>query len=69
LPNDLDKIFEAFTHVFVVELNDEGVNGIGQFGGLLRVRYADKKIRGITKCDGLTWKVREILDRIAALTA
>jgi len=55
--------------VFVVELNDEGVNGIGQFGGLLRVRYADKKIRGITKCDGLTWKVREILDRIAALTA
>ncbi len=69
LPNDLDKIFEAFNHVFVVELNDEGLNGVGQFGGLLRARYADKKIRGITKSDGLTWKIREILDRIAALTA
>lgn len=69
LPNDLDKIFEGFTNVFVVELNDEGLNGIGQFGGLLRARYPDRKIRGITKCDGLTWKVREILDRIAALTA
>ena len=69
LPNDLDKIFEGFSNVFVVELNDEGLNGIGQFGGLLRARYPDRKIRGITKCDGLTWKVREILDRIAALTA
>jgi 2-oxoglutarate ferredoxin oxidoreductase subunit alpha len=69
LPNDLDKIFEGFANVFVVELNDEGLNGIGQFGGLLRARYPDRKIRGITKCDGLTWKVREILDRIAALTA
>jgi 2-oxoglutarate ferredoxin oxidoreductase subunit alpha len=69
LPNDLDKIFEGFTNVFVVELNDEGVNGIGQFGALVRARYPDRKIRGITKCDGLTWKVREILDRIAALTA
>jgi 2-oxoglutarate ferredoxin oxidoreductase subunit alpha len=69
VPNDLDKIFEAFNHVLVVELNDEGLNGVGQFGGLLRARYADKKIRGITKSDGLTWKIREILDRIAAMTA
>jgi 2-oxoglutarate/2-oxoacid ferredoxin oxidoreductase subunit alpha len=31
--------------------------------GLLRARYCDPKIRGINKTDGLTWKVREILER------
>ena len=32
-------------------------------GGVLRARYCDPKIRGINKVDGLTWKVKEILDR------
>ena len=32
-------------------------------GGLLRARFCDPKIRGINKTDGLTWKVREILER------
>jgi len=32
-------------------------------GGLLRSRFCDPKIRGITKTDGLTWKVKEILER------
>jgi len=63
LPPGLDDIFAGFNHVFVVELNDEGLYGAGQLGTLLRARYCDKKIQGINKTDGLTWKVREILDR------
>jgi 2-oxoglutarate ferredoxin oxidoreductase subunit alpha len=31
--------------------------------GLLRARYCDPKIRGVNKTDGLTWKVKEILER------
>lgn len=68
LPNGLEKIFEAFRHVFVVELNDEGLYGIGQFGSILRSRFADPRIRGINKSDGLTWKISEILSRARALT-
>ena len=67
LPNGLERIFKGFHHVFVVELNDEGIYGHGQFAQLLRARYADPKIHGITKTDGLTWKVKEILDRARAL--
>jgi 2-oxoglutarate ferredoxin oxidoreductase subunit alpha len=63
LPNGLEKIFAAFNHVFVVEMNDEGLYGYGQLAALLRARYCDPKIRGINKVDGLTWKVRDILDR------
>ena len=67
LPNGLEEIFQGFRHVFVVELNDEGFYGYGQLGQLLRARYCDPKIRGINKSDGLTWKVKEILDRARAL--
>ena len=63
LPNGLENIFAGFNHVFVVEMNDEGLYGYGQLGGLLRGRYCDPKIRGLNKTDGLTWKVREILER------
>src|SRR5947208_2687646 len=63
LPNGLENIFAGFNHVFVVEMNDEGLYGYGQLGGLLRARYCDPKIRGLTKTDGLTWKVREIMER------
>src|SRR5213083_2861239 len=61
LPNGLENIFSAFNHIFVVELNDEGLYGYGQLAGLLRARYCDPKIRGINKTDGLTFKVKEIL--------
>src|SRR5437867_11374452 len=37
--------------------------------GLLRARYCDPKIRGINKTDGLTWKVKEILDRARTVVA
>lgn len=66
LPNGLENIFAGFRHVFVVELNDEGFYGYGQLAGILRARFCDPKIRGITKTDGLPWKVREILDRARA---
>jgi len=61
LPNGLDNIFSGFHHVFVVEMNDEGLYGYGQLGGMLRARFCDPRIRGINKTDGLTWKVKEIL--------
>src|SRR5436305_10040474 len=63
LPPGLENIFAGFNHVFVVEMNDEGIYGYGQLAGLLRARYCDPKIRGINKTDGLTFKVREILER------
>jgi 2-oxoglutarate ferredoxin oxidoreductase subunit alpha len=63
LPPGLDNIFSGFNTVRVVEMNDEGLYGYGQLAGLLRARYCDPKIRGINKTDGLTWKVRDILER------
>ncbi|MHB8522109.1 MAG: 2-oxoacid:acceptor oxidoreductase subunit alpha [Limisphaerales bacterium] len=64
LPNGLENIFAGFHHVLVVELNDQGLYGYGQLAGLLRARFVDPKIRGITKTDGLTFKVKEILAQI-----
>jgi 2-oxoglutarate ferredoxin oxidoreductase subunit alpha len=64
LPNGLENIFSGFNHVFVVEMNDEGLYGYGQLGAVLRARYCEAKIQGINKTDGLTWKVKEILENI-----
>ncbi len=64
LPPGLENIFSGFNHVFVVELNDEGIYGYGQLAGLLRARYCDPRIRGINKTDGLTFKVKEILGQM-----
>jgi 2-oxoglutarate ferredoxin oxidoreductase subunit alpha len=66
LPPGLDNIFSGFNAIRVVELNDEGLYGYGQLAGLLRARYCEPKIRGINKTDGLTWKVKEILERAQA---
>ena len=68
LPNGLDKIFSGYTHVIVVELNDEGFYGYGQLAAILRARYCDPRIRSVTKTDGLTWKVKEILQRALHIT-
>ncbi len=65
-PPGLENIFSGFNIIRVVELNDEGLYGYGQLAGLLRARYCEPKIRGINKTDGLTWKVREILERARA---
>ncbi|HAM72910.1 MAG TPA: 2-oxoacid:acceptor oxidoreductase subunit alpha [Verrucomicrobiales bacterium] len=69
LPEGLENIFAGFRHVFVVEMNDGGLYGHGQMAMLLRGRYCDPKIRGINKVDGLTWKVREILEATRAAVA
>jgi 2-oxoglutarate ferredoxin oxidoreductase subunit alpha len=62
LPNGLENIFSGFNRVFVVEMNDEGLYGYGQLGAVLRARYCDARIQGINKTDGLTWKVKEIVE-------
>jgi 2-oxoglutarate ferredoxin oxidoreductase subunit alpha len=66
LPPGLENIFSGFNAIRVVEMNDEGLYGYGQLAGLLRARYCEPKIRGINKTDGLTWKVKEILERVRA---
>ncbi|HTL59371.1 MAG TPA: 2-oxoacid:acceptor oxidoreductase subunit alpha [Candidatus Limnocylindrales bacterium] len=66
LPPGLENIFSGFNTIRVVEMNDEGLYGYGQLAGLLRARYCDPKIRGINKTDGLTWKVKEILESAQA---
>jgi 2-oxoglutarate ferredoxin oxidoreductase subunit alpha len=63
LPPGLENIFSGFNTIRVVEMNDEGLYGYGQLAALLRARYCDPKIRGINKTDGLTWRVKEILER------
>jgi 2-oxoglutarate ferredoxin oxidoreductase subunit alpha len=64
LSNKLDHVIARFRRVFVVEMNDSGLYGYGQLGALLRARYCDSRIQGINKTDGLTWKVREILEQV-----
>lgn len=66
LPPGLEEIFAGFNHIRVVEMNDEGLYGYGQLAGILRARYCDPRIRGINKTDGLTWKVKEILQQATA---
>jgi 2-oxoglutarate ferredoxin oxidoreductase subunit alpha len=69
LPPGLENIFAGFNHVYVVEMNDEGIYGYGQLAALLRARFCDAKIRGLNKTDGLTWRVREILERAKSAVA
>lgn len=69
LPNGLETIFERFENVVVVELNDEGLYGNGQLATLLRSRYCDPKIVSVCKTDGLTFKVKEIIERIDEILA
>ena len=65
LPNGLDTIFARFRRIIAVELNDEGLYGFGQLATILRARYCDPKIRSLTKTNGLSFLVREIVDGIS----
>jgi 2-oxoglutarate ferredoxin oxidoreductase subunit alpha len=67
MPNGLEDIFSGFNHVIVVEMNDEGLYGYGQLAAILRARYADPKIRAVNKVDGLTFKVKEIIEKVKAV--
>ena len=43
-------------------MNDEGLYGFGQMASILRARFCDPRIRSLTKTDGLTFRVREIVE-------
>ena len=64
LPNGLEKIFEKFKRIVTVEMNDQGVYGYGQLAMILRARYCEPKITSFTKTDGLTFRVKEILEGV-----
>jgi 2-oxoglutarate/2-oxoacid ferredoxin oxidoreductase subunit alpha len=64
LPNGLDLIFKRFKRVVVVEMNDQGLYGYGQLATVLRARYCDPRVGSFTKTDGLTFRVKEILQGI-----
>jgi 2-oxoglutarate ferredoxin oxidoreductase subunit alpha len=64
LPNGLEKIFDKFKRIVTVEMNDQGVYGFGQLATILRARYCEPKITSFTKTDGLTFRVKEILDAV-----
>src|SRR5437016_5567639 len=64
LPNGLEKIFEKFKRIVTVEMNDQGLYGYGQLATILRARFCEPKITSFTKTDGLTFRVKEILDGV-----
>jgi len=64
LPNGLEKIWPKFKRVVTVEMNDQGVYGYGQLATILRARFCESKITSFTKTDGLTFRVREILEGV-----
>src|SRR2546425_801930 len=64
LPNGLEKIFAKFKRIVTVEMNDQGLYGFGQLATILRARYCESKIHTVTKTDGLTYRVKEILQAV-----
>jgi 2-oxoglutarate ferredoxin oxidoreductase subunit alpha len=64
LPNGLVGVFARFNRIVVAEMNDEGLYGFGQLATLLRARFCDPKIQSLTKTDGLTFRVKEILQGV-----
>jgi 2-oxoglutarate/2-oxoacid ferredoxin oxidoreductase subunit alpha len=64
LPNSLEKIWPKFKRIVTVEMNDQGLYGFGQLATILRARYCEPKIESVTKTDGLTFRVKEILDGV-----
>jgi 2-oxoglutarate ferredoxin oxidoreductase subunit alpha len=65
LPNGLEETFARYHKVVVAELNDEGLHGYGQLAMMLRARYAMPNIVSVTKTDGLTFKVSEMVAGVA----
>ena len=64
LPNGLEHVFAYFKRIVVVEMNDQGIYGFGQLATILRARYCEPKISSLTKTDGLTYRVREIIEGV-----
>ena len=65
MPNGLEQTFARYHKIVVLELNDEGLYGYGQLTTLLRARHAMPNIVSVTKTDGLTFKVTEIVAGVA----
>ncbi|MGI8481312.1 MAG: 2-oxoacid:acceptor oxidoreductase subunit alpha [Chthoniobacterales bacterium] len=63
-PNGLEKVFAKFKRIVVVEMNDQGLYGFGQLATILRARFFEPKIESATKTDSLTFRVKEILERV-----
>jgi 2-oxoglutarate ferredoxin oxidoreductase subunit alpha len=61
----LEAIFARYKNIRVVEINDEGLYGYGQLTTLLRARFCNPAIASITKTDGLTFRVSEIVELVA----
>jgi len=66
LQQQIGEILDQYQNVYTVELNDQGIYGVGQLGMLLRAVTARSHIRSICKTDGLTFKVSEILNQLEA---
>jgi 2-oxoglutarate/2-oxoacid ferredoxin oxidoreductase subunit alpha len=64
LPKGLEHIFASFDRILVVEMNDQGLYGYGQLATILRARFCDPKISSLTKTDGLTFRIKEVLQGI-----
>src|SRR3954463_3773361 len=64
LPNGLEHIFAYFKRIVAVEMNDQGVYGFGQLATILRARYCEPKISSLTKTDGLTYRIKEIIEGV-----
>lgn len=64
LPPGLDRVLRRFERVLVVEMNDCDENGCGQLARILRAQFALPHIGGITKTDGLSFRIGELLRRI-----
>ncbi len=65
LPTGLGEIFARYHKIVVAELNDEGLYGFGQLAMMLRAALANPNIVSVTKTDGLTFKVSEIVAGVA----
>lgn len=68
LPNDLSEIFARYDKILVVEMNDKGLYGYGQLATMLRGSVCNPAIQSLAKTDGLTFKIREIMEGIEALS-
>jgi len=64
LPSGLENVFARFDRIVVAEMNDQGLYGYGQLATILRARFCEPKISSLTKTDGLTFRVKEILQGI-----
>ena len=64
LPSGLENVFARFDRIVVAEMNDQGLYGYGQLATILRARFCEPKISSLTKTDGLTFRVKEILQGV-----